>query len=107
MVHLGKIIEAKLSEIGMTKAEFGRRIGTSRQNVSLIIGKESFNTEQLAKICEVLRYDFFDHIERPRNPGKATPPSPPKTFLSIELPTDAAEQVAFLAAVEKVRIQNP
>lgn len=59
---LGQMIAARLKAIGMTKAEFGRRISTSRQNVSLILKKESMDTKLLRKISEVLDHDFFSDL---------------------------------------------
>ena len=62
---LGKIIERRIKEIGITKAEFARRIDTTRQNVNGIIRKESMDTSLLAKIGKVLKHDFFQYIDRP------------------------------------------
>lgn len=58
-VHIGELIEAKISEVGITKAEFGRRINTSRQNVNTILKKKSLDTELLKSISKVLNHDFF------------------------------------------------
>lgn len=60
--HLGEMISKRLEEIGMTKAEFGRRIHCSRQNVSVILKKESYDTRQLMQIGEVLEMDFFQPL---------------------------------------------
>jgi transcriptional regulator with XRE-family HTH domain len=60
--HLGKLIAHRLEEIGMTKAEFARRISCSRQNVSILLGKESFDTKQLMRMGEVLGTDFFQAL---------------------------------------------
>lgn len=43
----------------MTKAEFGRRINTSRQNVNTLLRKESMDIQLLQKIGKVLQYDFL------------------------------------------------
>lgn len=59
---LGQMIAERLKAIGMSKAEFGRRINTSRQNVSLILRKESMDTKLLQKISEVLDHDFFGDL---------------------------------------------
>jgi DNA-binding Xre family transcriptional regulator len=84
MPHLGRLIEWRLTAVGMSKAEFARRINCSRQNVTLIIGKKSMNTDHLAKICRVLDYDFFDAIERPRNEGIKEVPKR-KVFVMAEI----------------------
>jgi len=57
--HLGQAIEQRLNELGMTKAEFGRRINTTRQNVALILKKPSLDTELLWRIGIALKKDFF------------------------------------------------
>jgi transcriptional regulator with XRE-family HTH domain len=64
-VHVGKLIEWRLDETGMTKAEFGRRINTSRQNVNSLLRKASLDTAYLQKISEALHYDFFKHLSPP------------------------------------------
>jgi transcriptional regulator with XRE-family HTH domain len=60
--HVGELITAKLKERGMSKAEFGRRISTSRQNVSLILRKHDIDTGLLRRICEALQHDFFGEL---------------------------------------------
>lgn len=60
--HLGELITAKLEEKGMSKAEFGRRINTSRQNVSLILQKHDIDTGMLRRICQALQHDFFGEL---------------------------------------------
>lgn len=80
---LGEIIESQVKLLGMTKAEFGRRIQTSRQNVNDIFRKEHLNTKQLSEISKVLRYDFYEHIDRPyRKRNKR------RVILLIEVPDD-------------------
>lgn len=66
---LGKHIEQRIQEVGITKAEFARRLGTSRQNVNTLIQKDSMNTDVLVKIGEILRHDFFQYIDRPYKEG--------------------------------------
>jgi transcriptional regulator with XRE-family HTH domain len=58
-LHVGQLIEKVLDERGMTKAEFGRRIKTSRQNVNSILQKKSMDTDYLLHICVVLGTNFF------------------------------------------------
>ncbi|MEM0996154.1 MAG: helix-turn-helix transcriptional regulator [Bacteroidota bacterium] len=85
-VHLGKRIADRLQDLGMSKAEFGRRINTSRQNVSLILQKESLDTRMLEKICKVLDYNFFQYIAYEGSGGKSYSPGlRPKVKLTIEL----------------------
>lgn len=59
-IHIGRIIEARINELRISKAEFARRIGTSKQNVNRILEKESMDTAVLTKYSEVLNYNFFN-----------------------------------------------
>lgn len=77
---LGEMLTRRLEEMGMSKAEFGRRINTSRQNVSLILKKKSLDTEMLWQIGKILGIDYFallsyrfdttDFVELPESYGK-------------------------------------
>lgn len=60
-LHIGKTIRKRLDEIGMTKSEFSRRIGTSPQNVYGIFKRSTIDTEVLKKISGVLDHDFFQY----------------------------------------------
>jgi transcriptional regulator with XRE-family HTH domain len=66
---LGQMIDARLKAIGMTRAEFGRRISMSRQNVSLVLRKESMDTNLLQRISKVLDHDFFSDLSRTSGAG--------------------------------------
>lgn len=56
---LGQRIAEELEKLGMSKAEFGRRIGTSRQNVNTLLRRNELTTDLLLRICKVLNYNFF------------------------------------------------
>lgn len=58
-VNIGLSIEQKLNELGMSKSEFGRKIGIPQQNVNRILDKPSIDTDKLVLICEALEYNFF------------------------------------------------
>jgi stage III sporulation protein SpoIIIAA len=60
-LHIGKMIRQHLEEVGMTKSEFARRIGTSPQNVYGIFKRKSCDTELLRDISKVLSFDFFQY----------------------------------------------
>lgn len=59
-VNIGLSIEQKLNEIGMSKSEFGRKIGIPQQNVNRILEKGSIDTDKLIAISEALNFNFFD-----------------------------------------------
>lgn len=58
-VDIGESIEQKLNELGISKSEFGRKIGIPQQNVNRILSKSSIDTDKLVMICEALDYNFF------------------------------------------------
>jgi len=58
-LHIGKIIEQKFNESGMTKKSFAQKLGCERNNIYNIFEKQSINIELLYKISVVLHYDFF------------------------------------------------
>jgi predicted transcriptional regulator len=69
-IHMGKIIEARLDEIGMTIAEFGRRIGTSRQNAQNMLKRKQIQLESAIQYNEILNppnskpWDIFEYFLR-------------------------------------------
>lgn len=62
-VNIGLSIEQKLNELGISKSEFGRKIGIPQQNVNRILCKSSIDTDKLVKISEALGYNFFTEYE--------------------------------------------
>ena len=63
--HIGLLIDAHLRKIGMTKAELGRRINTSRQNVNTFIRSQHVSTRVLIAISNALNYNFFKEFMEP------------------------------------------
>ena len=96
-IHIGRLIEKRIKEVGMTKAEFGRRINTSRQNVNTLLRKESLDTELLWRISEVLNFDFFQFfLGSVKLSVTKTQPPGPVVKLVIELPSWQQDQVLEL-----------
>ncbi len=58
-VNIGAEIESRINQLGVSKSEFGRKIGIPQQNVNRILSKPSIDTDKLSKICSVLDYNFF------------------------------------------------
>lgn len=58
-VHIGKEIEKRLKDYGISKSEFGRRIGVRQQHVNRIFEMPSMDTEKLSDICVALDFNFF------------------------------------------------
>jgi len=69
-IHIGKLIEEKLNEMGMKKSEFAKRIYKQRQNVNDLLSKESIDTSDLLLISEVLKFDFFTEYSNLLNINK-------------------------------------
>lgn len=61
-LHIGKMIAERLEEVGMRKAEFARRIHTSRQNINTLLNRKSLDVDLLLRIGEVLKFDFLKEI---------------------------------------------
>ena len=59
MIHIGKIIRKKQKESGFSVVEFARRINTSRENAYTIFNRSSPDVLLLARICDVLDFNFF------------------------------------------------
>lgn len=58
-INVGLAIEQRLNELGMSKSEFGRKIGVANQNVNRILEKKSIDTDKLIEISNALGYNFF------------------------------------------------
>lgn len=60
-VNIGEQIKSKMQELGLNKARLARKLETSNQNLTHILEKTSLDTAKLARIGEVLDYDFFQY----------------------------------------------
>ena len=90
-LHIGRAIELRLDAMGMTKAEFGRRIDTSRQNVNSLLRKAMPDINTLWRASVALETDFFAEATRALQAkgigGQAPTPIPAATLhpLSADL----------------------
>lgn len=62
-IHIGSKIAERIKANGMTKAEFGRRINTSRQNVNTLLRKDTLDASLLYQISSVLKFNFFSYYD--------------------------------------------
>jgi len=85
MQNIGKIIEEKLREKGISVSEFARRINTNRNNVYDIFRRDSIDTQLLQKISIVLDYDFFQHFLINTNILAKSLISEPKEVIELDL----------------------
>lgn len=58
-INIGLAIEQRINELGISKSEFGRRIGLASQNVKKFLDRESIDASKLVEVCKALDYDFF------------------------------------------------
>jgi len=62
-VYIGSLILERLTERGMTKSEFARRINCSRSAVYNIFNNKTIDIGLLLTISEVLDYDFIEEYK--------------------------------------------
>lgn len=72
-LHIGKEIEKIYQNSGMKLSEFAKRINTSSRNVYSIFERPEIKTDQLSKISEVLRFNFFSLYTASKNSHAAEP----------------------------------
>lgn len=60
-IHIGELIQKRMKELGMTRSELARRIGTSSQNMGKILKRRSTDTQRLLKLSKALKLDFFQY----------------------------------------------
>ncbi len=60
-LHIGNLIQKKLTELRIGPTEFARMINTSKQNVYAIFKRKSIDTDQLLLISKVLHFNFFEY----------------------------------------------
>lgn len=58
--NIGLLIEQRLNEVRMNKAQFAKEIGIANQNVNRLLSRESIDTDKLIDISEALDYNFFE-----------------------------------------------
>lgn len=58
-LHIGKLIQDKIQEQGISITEFARRINRSSQSIYHILRQPSIDTELLLEINKVLKHNFF------------------------------------------------
>ena len=63
-INIGEIIREKVTEKGLSDAEFARNVGIARQNVKkTVFEKASLDTNLLCEISEVLECNLFDYFK--------------------------------------------
>ena len=65
-VQIKKEIDKVLIDVGITKADIGRKLGISRQQVSNTLNKKQLSFADIATILDCIGYDLYIDI-RPRD----------------------------------------
>ena len=63
-INIGLAIEQRINELGITKSEFGRRIGIPNQNVNRVLSKSSIDSDKLryAMLLIMISLSCFLHL---------------------------------------------
>lgn len=61
-MHIGRLIQQKVSESGMTVVAFAQKLSCTRVNAYKIFSKSSIDTETLMRISVILDFDFFKEL---------------------------------------------
>ncbi len=98
-VHTGALLEKKLIELHISKAELGRRIKRSGSTILSFTRQPSIQTAVLTEICIALKYNFFNDIM------DALPPELKETPAVAE-PVISAEAIKDSVQLEWLRQEN-
>ena len=81
-IYLGKIIQQKVDERGISYAEFARKIHCARTSLYHIFNSKNIDVERLLLISEVLDFDFIGEVYLRRQNAKGQSDKP---FLAIPI----------------------
>lgn len=62
-VQIKKEIDKVLIDVGITKADIGRKLGISRQQVSNTLNKKQLSFMDIATILDCIGYDLYIDIQ--------------------------------------------
>lgn len=58
-IIIGKCIEQRINELGLSKSEFAKKIGVLQPNVGRILESDNIKTDKLVEISNALGFNFF------------------------------------------------
>lgn len=61
-IYIGKLIQQKVDERGISYAEFARQIHCAHTSLYHIFNSKNIDVERLLLISEVLQYDFINEV---------------------------------------------
>lgn len=112
-IHIGREIEKVYLQSGMKLSEFARRINTSTRNIYSIFSRNEIKTDQLLKIGEVLKFNFFQlYADDPTTLVAESQPvyaARQKVLVTIELdgnPASLEKHILQLTAINKLLAEN-
>lgn len=112
-IHIGELVLKRMEELGMTRSELARRIGTSSQNLGKILKRGSIDTQRLFQLSKALKLDFFQYysvqlpleemskVEDPVATYLTTHPGNPPTLKSVII-----EAVTYKREADILRKEN-
>lgn len=106
-VHIGRIIEARLTESGMTRKSFATKIGVSQKHLYTIFERDHIDTGLLMKISQVHNYNFFSHFsgyQQDKQTSQVQESEQVLLKLEITIPTGASSD-SILRAVKDRLVQ--
>ncbi len=87
-IYIGKIIQQKVDERGISYAEFARKIHCARTSLYHIFNSKNIDVERLLLISEILDYDFIGEVYLHR---QKTNTQADKPFLAIPFTADGID----------------
>ena len=66
-LHIGHLIRTRLEEKGQTVTWLARQVPCSRTNIYKIFDRPSIDTDMLARLSDILGFDFFKACSDRRN----------------------------------------
>jgi hypothetical protein len=73
-VHIGEKIKKRAKELRVGPTELGRRINSSKQNVTGLFKRASVDSEMLRLVSKALEYDFFYYYKINLEPSRTSEP---------------------------------
>ena len=69
-LHIGHLIRTRLEEKGQTVTWLARQVPCSRTNIYKIFDRPSIDTDMLARLSDILGFDFFAALSDGLSRGK-------------------------------------
>ena len=61
-IHMGDLVASRIRATGIAKAEFARRLNTSRQNVNTLLNKGEWTVMHILDASKALGMNFFEPL---------------------------------------------